>query len=274
VTQLNASVPDADLSEVSDPLSPGLYLGRVSHARFGRTAHAFHYPLAMQLVDVDTLPALNQGLRLLGYNRLRPFALLDRDHFTDRDRSIAENVRAFLRNADECLSEGADRIFLLTQSRVLGYVFNPISLFYCVDKAGAMVAVVAEVHNTFGQRHAYLLRHEAGGDYAGREKKVFHVSPFLTLEGTYHFRLSRPASRMSVGIDLYREGVLLFASRMTLRRQPLTDRALLKLLARYPLGSRGVIAAIHWEGMKLIRKGARYNPVPAYEPETARRGVA
>lgn len=272
------------------PLVPALYVGRVSHARFGHTTHNFHYPMAMQLVDVDALPELNDSLRLLGYDRWRPFNLLDRDHFDDRTQSIAGNVRALLRAEDAALSRDVAQVMLLTQSRVLGYAFNPVSFFYCMDAAGALLAVVAEVHNTFGQRHAYLLRPEADGEadpvscntvvhtrqmhtpdqpsealsvIQGREKKAFHVSPFFTLEGTYHFRLSRPGPRMNIRIDLFRDGTPLFASRLVLRRQPLSDRTLAGLLLRFPLGSRSLLPG-HPLGRSEV--AAQRCPLPPRSP--------
>ena len=277
-------------------MTSALYTGYVTHARTSRaggsgevdgtgrsggrgggSAHAFRYPIMMQLLDLDELPALDRRLRLFGYNRSRPLTLRDSDHLGNPRHSAKDNLSAFLE--EQGFTDGVSRVLLLTQCRMLGYVFNPVSFFYCLDGRGALSAVVAEVRNTFGERHPYLLRcardtGQDGGHYTGQEKKVFHVSPFMSLEGTYHFQLSLPDDHIDVRIDLLRQDRRVFASHLVLERQPLTDRTLAWTLLRFPFGSLGVVASIYWEALHLWRKGARYYPKPPYDPQAAHGGLA
>jgi DUF1365 family protein len=128
---------------------------------------------------------------------------------------------------------------------------------------------VCEVNNTFGQRHVYVLPADEGQS-VWHEKKVFHVSPFFTLDGTYRFEFHVGREHLEARIDLYRGGEAQFVSRLSLDRRPLTDASLLRMLVGYPLLTLRVIAAIHWQALRLWWKGAVYHPVPAYAPETAR----
>jgi DUF1365 family protein len=132
------------------------------------------------------------------------------------------------------------------------------------------MAIVCEVHNTFGESHTYVLPVDPGTD-VWREKKVFHVSPFFTLDGTYCFRFDVSAEHLDARIDLLRDGAPQFVSRLSLDRRPLSDRSLAGALLRYPLVTAKVVAAIHWEALRLWWKGATYHPKPAYDPESARR---
>ena len=160
-------------------------------------------------------------------------------------------------------------IELVTNCRVFGYVFNPVSFFFCYDQHEALVAVVVEVNNTFGESHAYVLTPDGEPVTA---KKVFHVSPFMTLDGTYRFAFDVSPDHLDVRIDLYRRGVPVFVSRLSLDRRPLTDRGLAVALVRYPLVTLAVIGRIHWQALRLWWKGATYYPKPPLDPEAARTG--
>ena len=245
-----------------------LYEGRIMHHRLAPREHRFAYPIYMHLLDLDELPALGRGLKLFGHNCRRPVGFRESDHLGDATKPLRENVLEFLRAHGR--EEAIGRIELLTQCRVVGYVFNPVSFYYCYSPEERLVATIAEVHNTFGEQHAYLLTSTAAEGYAGAEKKVFHVSPFMTLEGTYHFRLTAPAERLVVGIDLHRGGERMFATSLALRRRPLTDAALLGLLIRYPLTPLRVSALIVWEAFHLWRKRISYHAKPPYDPRSAR----
>jgi uncharacterized protein len=167
---------------------------------------------------------------------------------------------------------------MLTNARIFGYVFNPISLYYCFDRHDTLDTVVAEVHNTFGERHVYVLA-PGSDDRSGQPietptasaKKDFHVSPFFTLDGTYRFVLPVPDALLAADIDLEVGGVRRLAARLRLQRQALTEAALAWMLVRYPLMTLQVIGAIHWQALRLWWKGVKYLPKPAYAPETARR---
>jgi DUF1365 family protein len=255
------------------PALPGsaLYRGVVVHGRRIRPVHAFRYRLFMLLLDLDALPDLDRRLRLFGHNRGRPVSYRDADHLGDPSRSTRDNVEAFLR--DGGLEVPGGPIFVLTHGRVFGYVFNPVSFFYCYDREGRLAAVVAEVNNTFGERHPYRLpvRDRA---YVWHEKKLMHVSPFFSLDGTYRFELPPPGERLEARIDLAHGGETVLASHLSLERRSLTDASLLGALARYPLMTASVIAAIHWQALRLWLKGARVWTKPPYDPEAARRRPA
>ena len=167
---------------------------------------------------------------------------------------------------------------LLTSCRVAGYVFNPISVFFCYDADEHLALVVAEVSNTFSDRHAYVLPVTAGTrtgrTYAWDEKKVLHVSPFYPLDGTYHFEIEPPAGRTRIRIDYTCGAERWFTATLSLGREPLTDRTLARMLLRYPLMPARVVTAIHWEAIRLWWKRAPFRTRPPYDPEAARRGAS
>jgi DUF1365 family protein len=233
------------------------------HRRLTPFAHGFRYRLSMYSLDLDELGLLNGRLRLFGVDRARPVSFRRGDHLAD--------VRALVR--DHGVDEPIARIELVTNCRVFGYVFNPVSFFFCyADDTDRPVAIVCEVNNTFGERHAYVLATGVGpGEW--RAKKVFHVSPFFTLDGTYRFRFAIGRERLDAGIDLYRDGVPQFVSHLRLSRRPFTDAEVLRALIRQPLVTLKVITAIHWEALRLWWKGAQYHHKPAYDPESARRST-
>lgn len=249
-----------------------LYVGAVTHLRTHVARHGFRYPLYMHLFDLTRLDAINGTSRLLGYNRRRPVGLHDADHLDGAP--LLPAVRAVIERHGGRWPGG--RVLLLTHPRLFGYVFNPISLFYCFDRDDALDTVVAEVSNTFGERHVYVLDAPASGSRGNGtltwdEKKVFHVSPFLEMDGTYRFALAPPGEAVEVDIDLEVAGQRRLATRLRLKRRPLTDGSLALMLLRYPLMTFRVIAAIHWEALRLWWKGVKYLPKPPYAPETARR---
>jgi DUF1365 family protein len=249
-------------------IGSSLCVGTVMHQRLDAPPHRFAYPLYMLLLDLDELPGLDRRLRLFGHNRRRPLAFRDRDHLGAGTRALRAKVEGFLR--DEGIEPPGGRILLLTLPRVFGYVFNPVSFFYCYDAAGRLAARLAEVNNTFGDAHAY-----AGTARAWRDKKAMHVSPFFSMAGSYDWDLPEPDGlRVEARVDLTREGRLLLRARLTLRPEPLTDRALAKALLRYPFMTLKVLAAIHLEALRLWWMGALFFPAPPYDPKAARKEVA
>jgi len=248
-----------------------LLVGRVMHQRLAPVAHGFRYPIYMHRIDLDELPALDRGLRLFGVNRWRPVAFHEADHLGPAARGARANVEARLRGHG--VTVPVARIELVTQCRVLGYVFNPVSFYLCYGHDDELCAIVAEVHNTFGEQHCYVLPAHRSDEAAPRvwhDKKTFHVSPFLTLDGTYRFQFAIAEAHVDIRIDLHRDGHPVFVSRLSLDRQPLTDAGLLQVLVRYPLMTLRVVAAIHWQALRLWLKGVGYVPKPDYDPELAR----
>lgn len=244
-----------------------LYVGRVTHQRLRPARHRLDYRLFTLLIDLDELPALDRRLRLFSLNRFNLFSLHESDYGAVRGTGLREHVERQLREAG---LPGGGAIRLLGMPRILGHVFNPLSVFYCHAPDGALQAVLYEVHNTFGERHAYLIPVDAGEgrseQIAQQCEKRFHVSPFMALDMRYGFGLALPrADRPGLRIDIEAcdaDGPLLHA-RLDAQRRPLGDRALLRVFLSHPLLTLKVVAAIHWEALRLWRKGVRLHPRPA-----------
>ena len=241
-----------------------LYDGAVVHQRVTPRRHRLRYRLFQLLVDLDELPALDRRLRLFGHNRFAVFSLHDRDHLAGEPRPLRGQIEAMLREAGIDLAGG--RVRLLCMPRVLGYVFNPLSIFYCHRPTGELAAVVMEVNNTFGERHCYLIEAGAGSD--GRIvrsgcAKTFFVSPFMGLDMTYDFRLTAPGETVATAI-LGRglDGAPIITAAFSGRRCDLDDRNLAGAFFSHPLLSLKVVLAIHWEAVKLLTKGVRLRTKP------------
>jgi len=237
------------------------------HERLSPQRHGFGYRLYMYRLVLDELPALAGRLRLLGINRRGLSAFFEADHLAAAPGTLRQRVEARLREHGFTRTIGA--IELVTHCRVFGYVFNPVSFFFCYGQDDSLAAVIAEVNSTFGESHAYVLTPLTEMVTA---KKVFHVSPFMTLDGTYRFAFDISPAHLDVRIDLYRQGLPVFVSRLSLDRRPLTDRGLALALVRYPLVTLAVIGRIHWQALRLWWKGATYYPKPPLDPEAARTG--
>lgn len=238
----------------------------VMHQRLRPLRHRLRYRVFSLLLDLDDLPRLHASLRLFSVNRANLFSFYERDHGAGTPTGLADWVRGELRAAG-LAADG--KIQLLTMPRMLGYAFNPLSVYFCHDAAGALGAILYEVNNTFGERHAYLLEVAPGQRDGARVAqgcaKAMHVSPFLDMDMNYRFRVCAPAAAreyMRVGVDACdRDGPLLIAT-YAARRHALGDRALLWALAAHPLLTLKVVAGIHWEALKLWMKGAKVNSKP------------
>lgn len=256
----------------ASPIRSSLCEGWVTHWRRGRPSHQFRYHVFMTLLDLDELPALERRLGLFGHNRSRPVSFHDRDHLLASGHGVRADLERTVREAGHRLPTG--RVELLTHCRVLGYVFNPVSFFYCYGRGGALELVVAEVNNTYGDRHSYVVP-VCGDEPSYRTKKLMHVSPFFEpVAGTYGWDLHAPAERVEVGVDLGHGTETRLRTRLSLGRRPLTDGALGSALVRFPFMTLKVVAAIHFEAVRLRAKGLRFWDRPPYDPELARGGPA
>lgn len=235
-----------------------LYEAEVGHRRRERLDDAFTHRLYLWLVDLDDLPRLPAPLRPLARFR-------SADHLGDPRRSIRENLDAFL--AARGIARPA-RVLMLAHARVLGYVFNPITLYWCRDAAGALVAVVAEVHNTYGGRHHYLL--DVDGEGRARVDKDFYVSPFFPVDGEYRMRVPEPGATLAATVVLRREGATAFVATLRGRRRAATPLAVLAAAVRHPAVTLRVAAAIRHRGVRLWVRGV---PVVPRTPADADRGL-
>lgn len=243
-----------------------LYPARVMHRRRIAPLYRFVYRVFYLLVDIDRLPELHRRQRLFSHNRHNLLSLRDRDYGDGRGlRAWAEQL---LRAQGVELAGG--RIRLLTLPRVLGFAFNPISLWYCEHRDGALRAVIVEVRNTFGEKHSYVLA--SGGapmpyEAVVDKDKCFHVSPFLDRVGNYRFALSEPGEQLRMVIHETRDGAPVMDATLAAQRRPLSDAALLGQVLKMPWMTAKVVAGIHWEACKLWLRGAGYRAKPAQLPQ-------
>jgi DUF1365 family protein len=223
-------------------------------------ANAFSYSIDYVMLDAE---AEAKGPGLFARNGRGIFALFDSDHGgAPKAGTGAEWVRRVL---EERGIEAPGRVLLLAQPRVLGHVFNPVSFWLCHDAQERLIVVIAEVSNTFGDRHSYLCHHDDFREIAREDHlnagKVFHVSPFQDVAGEYTFRFDIRDDRIGIWIE-YSKGNTGLLATLTGRRKPLRNRTILWALLRRPFGSRRVLALIHWQAVKLWWKGVRYRPRP------------
>lgn len=232
-----------------------LYLGTLVHSRREPVRHAFRYPLASFLIDLDELAELSHRLALLSVNRTNAVSIRDRDHFDGAPlkRSVLELV------ADTSVA----RVEMLTQPRTFGYVFNPVSFYWCYRADGSLACMVAELNNTFGERFAEVLR---GPQLRYSHDKHLHVSPFFGLDQSYHYAFSEPGDEVWARIHVREQGRTPLTAVLHARRRELTNRSLAAVLGRYPLQPLQVIAQIHWQALRLKLKGAPFHHKPPFVP--------
>ena len=244
------------------PEAACLYSCQVMHRRLVAPFYRFVYRVFYLLLDIDRIDAAAQGMRLFSHNRFNLLAFHDRDH-GDGSGRLRPWVESVLAGAGIELAGG--RIRLLALPRLLGHAFNPISLWYCEHRDGSLRAVIAEVRNTFGEQHCYLLSADgAAMPYEMRHEKdkCFHVSPFFDLVGRYRFSLGEPGERVRVAIHETREGQPILDATVAGERLALRDAAILKLVALMPLMTLKVVAGIHWEALKIWLRGGKFHRKP------------
>lgn len=238
---------------------PALYRGRTVHVRFRPFEHRLSYSVFQLLLDVDR--PVPEDLRWLRHNRFGAFAFHDRDH---GDRSGAP-LRGWVeaRLAEAGIDAAGGPIRLLTFPRVLGYVFNPLSVFFAYRPDGQLAGVIYEVNNTFGETHSYVAPATGGPVERQEADKVFHVSPFFDVSGAYAFTLRGPARTLTLTIDKIAAGTRDHLATLKACAEPLEDGPLSRAFFSVPFLTLKVIAGIHWEALKLLLKGARYHHKPA-----------
>lgn len=260
-----------------------LYECTVLHARFSPRAHRFAYRIFLFAFDLDELPSLPARLALFSFNRPNLYSFRERDFFPTHEplhhastsssqRSSPPSAPALKsRVVAELARRGIDlaggRVVLVTLPRIFGYLFNPVSFYFCYDRAGRAVAALAEVTNTFREMKPYFIardfRPAAGHEFHLRAPKAFYVSPFSDVDVAFDFKLRTPGDRLSVQIDDYTDDQRTFTSTLAGARRPLTSARLAWFTLKYPLLTLRVIFLIHWHAFLLWAKRVPWFPKAA-----------
>lgn len=242
-----------------------LLAGKVRHRRIQPFLYQLEHDVFYFALDLAELDRVAARSRLIRRNRRAIVGLRDADHLPTPATDLNADVRAHL------TSEGHDpagwRITLITNLRILGYVFNPASFYLCRDGAGALQVVIVEVHNTFGERHLYTLQPgEPDAVFTASMPKAFFVSPFISIDGRYAVHVRDEDDGLRIAIMLRQDGEVRLSTSLVLERRPLTDRGLLRLLLRHPLMTQRTIGLIHLHAIRLWLRGARFYRHGAAKP--------
>jgi len=239
-----------------------LYVGTVMHRRMKPRTHRLRYRVFWLLLDLDEIGELDARLNLFSHEQFNLFGFRNTDHGDGSSVSLRQQAERDLATAGIDLAGG--KIYLLCMPRICGYVFNPLSIYYCHGADDRLVAIIYEVHNTFGERHSYLIpvKQYDSGALEQNCLKTFYVSPFIDMDVAYRFRLIDPAQRVSAVIECSdQQGPIIVAS-LSGDRRALTDAALLRVFMTHPALTLKVIVGIHWEALRLWLKGMHLRPRP------------
>ena len=257
-------------ASLANTAASALYVGEVVHQRSRSFDHRLRYRVWMVLADLDELDGLQSRLGLLGRGRFGLISFRSSDHGDRSGRPLRAQVEGHLAEAGIDIAGGPIR--LLTMPRILGYGFNPISVFFCHTPDGALAALLYEVTNTFHERHSYLVAVPAHGKALIRQTvdKQLFVSPFMDRDLTYDFTVRPPGEAVSVVVAVRRGETPILTASFAGQRRPLTDGQLLRAFLTHPLLTWKVTWGIHWEAAKMMFKGARYRHrgAPPKQPVT------
>ena len=256
-------------------MNSAIYTGRIRHRRFTPVDHAFDYRVAMLYLDLDEVEEVFARAPVASVGGFTPLRFDARDYLSDRDDAQrVESLRpAVLDEVERQLGFRPDGpVRLLTYVRVFGYVFNPVSFYYCFDASGErVVAVLSEITNTpWRERHCYAVAPKDGARRGSWHEfdKQFHVSPFMPMEQTYKWFFETPGDALLVHMENHQDDARKFDATLKLERQPLDARGLLGVLVRYPLMTLKVVASIHWQAFQLWRKRVPFHSHPKHRDDT------
>ena len=237
-------------------MTSSIYNGTVIHKRFKPKVHFFKYKVFSLLIDLSDLNVLDKNINFFSYNNFNLISFFDKDHGERDGSSLVEWVKKNLEENN--INSESIRIKLLCYPRILGYVFNPLSVFFVYDKQENLISILYEVKNTFGEQHTYIFKAENDNLLQHNCSKKFHVSPFIEMNCNYFFRILRPSEKISVVIDQYQfNEKILFASQDG-KRVDFNSKELLKSYLKHPLMTFKIISAIHFEAFKLWMKGIKF----------------
>ena len=238
-------------------MTSSIYNGTVIHKRFKPKTHYFKYNVFSLLIDLSELDQLNNKIKFFSYNRFNLVSFYEKDH-GDRDgKSLIDWVQKNL--DDNNVNSKNIKIKLLCYPRILGYVFNPLSVFYVYDIDERIICILYEVKNTFGEQHTYIFRvNDDKNLYQHNCLKKFHVSPFIEMDCKYFFRILKPGEKISVIIDQYQTDEKILYASQDGKRVDLNTKELIKSYISHPLMTFKIISAIHYEAFKLWLKGIRF----------------
>lgn len=246
-----------------------LYFGQVMHQRFFPMGYKFRYGVMSLKVDVDTIEQEAQQLVGLSFNRFNWLSINLKDYGARDGTDWRPWLEALL--ADYGLHKAPERIELVCFPRVLGWTFNPLAMWYAYNADNQLIAVVAEVSNTFGQWHHYVLTQQGqplADKFKAKAKKVFHVSPFIGMDCEYRFRFQKPEQSHQLGIYQSEEGQPVLVAVQSGKRQQLTSKNLIKGAIKYPLNTLKIVALIHWWALKIWLKGGKFRSTPKSQLDT------
>ena len=244
-------------------MSSQLYIGHVAHARKKPVEYRFAYRTLSIKVDIDCIEQETQQLRWLSLNRFNLVSLNYKDHGSRDGTPWRQWIDGFLAQYQ---IERPARVELICYPRILGYSFNPLSMWYAYNADDQLLAIIGEVSNTFGQWHHYVLKLDASTEknIQAQAEKVFHVSPFINMDARYHFRFGVPVDKVFTSIRETRDDVEFFSASEAGRVLDLPDRHLLKQVGFAPLSVLKVIAVIDWWALKIVIKGGKFHRTPKH----------
>jgi DUF1365 family protein len=237
-------------------MESGFYFGTIRHRRFKPARHEFTYGLFMVFMDIDRISELTRISGLLSYNRFNWAAFDERDHFGNQRLPLRQRLERDAQAHGLSLPDGP--VFLLTHLRYLGYGFNPVSFYYCYDSSERLQLILAEVNSTFGESHNYWLSRTnqlpAAHSMRYQQSKAMHVSPFMSMNLDYTFTFTLPGPTLIAHMDTVEDGDAFFDATLKLAYRPWSARSLHRALLTFPWMTAKVIAAIHWQALRLWLK--------------------
>ncbi|WP_417623518.1 DUF1365 domain-containing protein [Paremcibacter congregatus] len=253
---------------------PGLFPGAVWHKRNHTKSHQFKYPVFYLLLDLDEITVGTSGSAFLSHNRFNFFSFHDKDYGLEKHRPLKNQIADLL--IENRITAPLGKVMMLTMPRVLGYGFNPITVYYCHNRKNHIIAVLYEVHNTFGDRHIYVCaaQQDGGMILPHLTPKKLHVSPFFNQDGCYRFHHKITENHLALTIDYHPTNETTAPPGLTAcfsgKRQPLTSGNLLRLFLRIPFMTFKVIISIHWQALLLWAKGLKVFRNPGLPPKISR----